>query len=70
MKTSKLSKRQKPFLDKVQPGKQYPLDQVIEQHAPRVGPVGQRMEQRRQRASYIPIAPTATRSSDSNVRCE
>jgi len=29
MKTSKLSKRQKPFLDKVQPGKQYPLDQAI-----------------------------------------
>ena len=29
MKSAKLSKRQKPFLDKVQLGKQYPLDQAI-----------------------------------------
>ncbi|MGH8481902.1 MAG: 50S ribosomal protein L1 [Nevskiaceae bacterium] len=29
MKNVKLSKRQKPFLDKVAPGKQYPLDQAI-----------------------------------------
>ena len=29
MKNAKLSKRQKPFLDKVQVGKQYPLDQAI-----------------------------------------
>ena len=29
MKNVKLSKRQKPFLDKVQVGKQYPLDQAI-----------------------------------------
>jgi large subunit ribosomal protein L1 len=29
VKTAKLSKRQKPFLDKVQIGKQYPLDQAI-----------------------------------------
>ena len=29
MKNTKLSKRQKPFLDKVQVGKQYPLDQAI-----------------------------------------
>jgi len=29
MKNVKLSKRQKPFLDKAQPGKQYPLDQAI-----------------------------------------
>ena len=28
-KTVKLFKRQKPFVDKVQPGKQYPLDQAI-----------------------------------------
>ncbi len=29
MKSARLSKRQKPFLDKVQLGKQYPLDQAI-----------------------------------------
>jgi len=29
MANVKLSKRQKPFVDKVQPGKQYPLDQAI-----------------------------------------
>ena len=29
MKTAKLSKRQKPFIDKIQVGKQYPLDQAI-----------------------------------------
>jgi large subunit ribosomal protein L1 len=29
MKNIKLSKRQKPFVDKVHPGKQYPLDQAI-----------------------------------------
>ena len=29
MKSAKLSKRQKPFIDKIQLGKQYPLDQAI-----------------------------------------